>query len=115
MKTFGQKKLSDLLELLTQGKITTENSRQISKLIIEGDERMPIEIAKALGLIGEQFITPDINVIVEEIIKEHPEVVDQSRKTAATSPIMFLVKKSIEKLGRKEDPVLVQHLVIQAI
>jgi Asp-tRNA(Asn)/Glu-tRNA(Gln) amidotransferase B subunit len=53
MKTFGQKKLSEILELLTQSKITTENSRQIVRLIIDGDERMPIEIAKSLGLIGE--------------------------------------------------------------
>ena len=111
MKTFGQKKLSEILELLTQSKITTENSRQIVRLIIDGDERMPIEIAKSLGLIGEQFVAADINAVVEEILKEYPDVVAQSRKTTAASPIMFLVKKTIEKLGRKEDPVLVQYLV----
>lgn len=72
---------------------------------------MPIEIAKSLGLIGEQFISPDINDVVKEILKEFPDVVAKSRKTTAASPIMFLVKKTIEKLGRKEDPVLVQYLV----
>ncbi len=111
MKTFGQRKLAEILELLTESKITTENSRQIVKLIIDGDERMPIEIAKSLGLIGEQFIAPDINDVVLEILKEYPDVVAKSRKTSAASPIMFLVKKTIEKLGRKEDPVLVQYLV----
>lgn len=50
---FGPKKLLDLLTLIKDQQISTENGRVITQMITDGDERLPTEIADDLGFTGE--------------------------------------------------------------
>ena len=50
--TFGHKKLIELLEMVDNNSITVVNGKLVMNKIIDGDDRMPSEIAEDLGLIG---------------------------------------------------------------
>lgn len=115
MEQFGHKKLVDLLSLIKDQKISNENAKDITYLIINGDNRMPTDIAADLGFTGEVKISDDLKTAVESAVKNNPEIVQVYVKTNKASPLMKLVNQVIESLGRKADPVVIQHLLNQTI
>jgi Asp-tRNA(Asn)/Glu-tRNA(Gln) amidotransferase B subunit len=108
---FGPKKLLDLLTLIKDQQISTENGKVITKMITDGDERMPTEIAEALGFTGEVILPQDLLDAVSEVIKTNPQTVEQISLTTKASPIMALVNKTIDLVNRKCDPVMVRYLL----
>jgi len=44
-KSFGHKRLSDLIELIDDEKVNRNNAKEIAFKIVDGDTRMPSEIA----------------------------------------------------------------------
>jgi|LakMenE01Jun11ns_1017448.scaffolds.fasta_scaffold8534716_1 Asp-tRNA(Asn)/Glu-tRNA(Gln) amidotransferase B subunit len=72
---------------------------------------MPTDIAADLGFTGEVRISDDLKTAVETVVKNNPEIVEMYVKTSKASPLMKLVKQVIECLGRKADPVVIQHLL----
>lgn len=88
--------------------ISNEQGKEITQLIIDGDERMPKEIADSLGFLGEVLIGQDIKDAVTDVVKKNPEIVQLVLKTNKASPLMSLVKKVMEQINRKTDPVVVQ-------
>lgn len=93
---FGPKKLIDLLTLINESLISTENGRTITKLITQGDERMPSQIAEDKGFTGEVQISEDLKEAVADVMKNNPEIVEQIWLTNKASPVMALVKKVTE-------------------
>ena len=50
---FGHKKLVELLRLINDEEVSNANAKQIMMMIIDGDERDPVEIAEQLGFVGQ--------------------------------------------------------------
>ena len=53
MKTFGSKKLQDLLQIIQDGQISVANGKDVMMRVIDGDQSMPSQIAESLGYIGD--------------------------------------------------------------
>ena len=52
MNEFGHKRLVDLINLAKIGSVSLANCKQVMQLIVDGDTRMPTEIAEKLGFTG---------------------------------------------------------------
>ena len=50
--TFGHAKLTDLLQMVSDDRLTQVSGKLVMNRIIDGDERMPNVIAEDLGLVG---------------------------------------------------------------
>lgn len=84
-------------------------------MIIDGDERLPTEIAADMGFTGEVVIPQDLKDAAADVVKNNPEIVEQIWQTHKSSPIMALVNKVTESLNRKCDPVMIRHLLNEEI
>jgi len=69
MHTFGHHKLVDLLGLVRDKKVTTFNAKKIMRKVIEGDERMPNEIAESLGFTGEISQSEELVALVKKNVE----------------------------------------------
>lgn len=77
MHRFGPKKLLDLLTLIKDQQISTENAKTLTQVIIDGDERLPTEIAADMGFTGEVVIPQDLKDAAADVVKNNPEIVEQ--------------------------------------
>lgn len=68
---FGHKKLCDLITLVHEESVSAINAKKIMHMIIDGDERMPSQIAAEVGMIGKVEIGKELIGQVRECIKEH--------------------------------------------
>jgi len=66
--TLGHKKLTELLEIVDAGSMSVVNGKLVMRKIIEGDQRMPNEIAEDLGLVGQVVTSELVKTAVAQII-----------------------------------------------
>jgi len=57
-------------------------------MIIDGDGRMPKEIAESCGFTGEVKIAQEVKDAVNLVMSNNPEIVEKILKTKAASPVM---------------------------
>lgn len=72
---------------------------------------MPSEIAESLGFTGQVKIEQDIIEAITEVIVQNPQLVAKMQASKSASPSMKLVSMVLAKIGRKSDPVVIQHLI----
>lgn len=75
--------------------------------IVDGDTRMPTEIADQLGFTGPVITSAEVKTAVDKIFTENPHIVEKIQKTGNMGPVMSLVGKVMEALNRKGDPVVI--------
>lgn len=106
---FGYKKLMNLLEMVEDKKLTTTNGKKVMMEIIDGDKRMPNEIAAELGM---KMISGDsVKEAVEKIIEENQKVVQKIIKTDNKRPIMSLVGQVMKAVNRNGDAVEIKVMI----
>ncbi|MBI5139070.1 Asp-tRNA(Asn)/Glu-tRNA(Gln) amidotransferase subunit GatB [Candidatus Nomurabacteria bacterium] len=99
---------TELINLVTEGKISSRATKDILAMIVVKDES-PLEIATKKNLMQ----TSDegaLKVIVEKIIKENPEVV-ATYKGGKENAIMSLVGKVIKESNGSANPQVVIKLI----
>jgi Asp-tRNA(Asn)/Glu-tRNA(Gln) amidotransferase B subunit len=111
---FGHKKLCDLLMLLHHDQVTVANGKVVMQYIIDGDTRMPTEIAEELGLTTTVTIGQDVQDAVKEVVSANPDIVKKILD-GNDRPIMSLVGKAVKATNRRGDPVVIKSLIQDAI
>lgn len=114
MVKFGFKKLVELLTMLETGKVTAANGKLICMSIIDGDDRMPTEIAEDFGMTTSVNIEAEVQSAVQKVINEQPEIV-QKIKGGKPKAIMSLMGMVMKEVNRKGDPVVIKTLLETAI
>lgn len=66
--TFGHRKLTELLDMVSESKISVVNGKLVMTKIIDGDERMPSAIAEDLGLVGTVVTSEEVKNTATSII-----------------------------------------------
>lgn len=115
MYNFGHQRLVDLINLDKTGKVTQANCKQVMQLIVDGDTRMPSEIAESAGFTGGAQASKELKEIVQKIVDENKEIVQKVITSGKTGPIMSLVGTAMQITNRKSDPVVIKHLIIDMI
>jgi aspartyl-tRNA(Asn)/glutamyl-tRNA(Gln) amidotransferase subunit B len=92
---------SELINLISRGEITEKMAREVL-------EEMFIRGVRAESVIAEKGLTPihDVNALdrlVDEVIAEHPEVVEKIRGGSA-KPVDFLIGQVMRKTRGKANP-----------
>jgi Asp-tRNA(Asn)/Glu-tRNA(Gln) amidotransferase B subunit len=111
---FGHKKLVELLEMLDNDQVTAANGKMIAWTIIDGDERMPSQIAEDLGLTTSVTISEDIQTAVKKVLEENADIVEKI-KGGNDRPVMALVGKVMKEVSRQGDPVVIKTLIVDSI
>ena len=57
---FGHKKLAELITMVSDQEITVANAKQVMMAIIDGDARMPSEIAEEQGFVGTIITSEEV-------------------------------------------------------
>ena len=107
---FGHKKLMELITMVHEQTITVSNAKQVMMAIIDGDERMPSDIAEDSGFVGGPEINDEVKAAVDEAIANNPEIVAKIL-AGNDRPIMSLVGKVMKAVNRRGDPVVVKKLL----
>lgn len=115
MYNFGHQRLVDLINLDKMGRVTLANCKQVMQLIVDGDTRMPSEIAETQGFTGGAQASKELKEIVTKIVEENKEIVQKVIATGKTGPIMSLVGTVMQVTNRKSDPVVIKHLIIDMV
>ena len=100
--------------LLHNEEVTVANGKMIAMQIIDGDDRMPKEIADDLGLTKSVTIDQEVQDAVGKIITENPDIV-QKIMDGNDRPIMSLVGKVMSAVNRRGDPVVIKSLLTEQI
>lgn len=58
--TFGHKKLAELITLVNEETVNVANGKQIMMRIIDGDQRLPSQIAAELGMTGKVELSKEL-------------------------------------------------------
>ena len=113
-ENFGHKKLVELITMDHEQSITTANALQVMMVIIDGDTRMPTEIAEEHGFVGGPVTTDEVRNAVTACIND-PNNVDIVNKIMGGNdrPIMALVGRVMKAVNRRGDPVVIKQLLTE--
>ena len=114
-RNFGQRRLSELLLLVQKNELTVANGKQVMMQIVDGDKRMPSEIAEDMGLLGGQTTGSEIAEAVKEVTDNNEPIIIKVIKTGKEGPIMSLVGKVMKAVNRKGDPIEIRILIEEVI
>ena len=67
--------------------------------IIDGDERMPSEIAEDLGLVGQVVVSDTVKTTTAQIIAQHADLLDQCIREDDERPLMTIVSAVMASLN----------------
>ena len=109
-ENFGHKKLFELITMVHEQSITVANAKQVMMAIIDGDERMPSQIAEDSGFVGGTMTSEEVTQAVEDAIRDNPDIVAKILG-GNDRPIMSLVGKVMKAVNRRGDPVVVKKLL----
>lgn len=112
--SFGHKKLCELILLIHNDEVTVANGKLIMMQIIDGDTRMPQEIADDLGLTRSVTIDQEVQDAVNVIVSENQEIIKKILD-GNDRPIMSLVGKVMKAVNRRGDPVVIKSLLQDAV
>lgn len=113
--TFGHKKLAELITLVNEETVNVANGKQIMMRIIDGDQRLPSQIAAELGMTGKVELSKELIAQVKEVVDSNPEVVKKVIKSGKQGPVMHLVGIIMKAHGNRADPVMIKHMIEQEI
>jgi Asp-tRNA(Asn)/Glu-tRNA(Gln) amidotransferase B subunit len=83
--------------------------------IIDGDTRMPNQIAEDSGFMVGATTSDDVKNAVEKAIAENLDIVEKILVTGNDRPVMSLVGKVMRDVNRTGDPVLIKKLLLEQI
>ena len=92
------------------GQLSPLNGKEIAYIIIDGDCRSPLEIAKEKGMLGASK-NLDIQGIIDEIIANNKSTVEKIMSSKKEGPVMFLVGQVMKKIKKQGDPKEIQRLI----
>ena len=122
--TFGHKKLTELLDMVSESKISVVNGKRVMRKIIEGDDRMPATIAEDLGLVGTIVISEEVRNTANEIIAQNTDILDECIREDDYRKLMTIVgkvmhvlnpRKRWDKINQIGDPVVIKGMVLDAL
>ena len=92
------------------------NAKQVMMKIVDGDERMPREIAEEQGFVGGAQLGHEVVEAVNRAIAdaENAAVVEKILQ-GNERPIMSLVGKVMKSVNRRGDPVVIKKLLQEGI
>jgi aspartyl-tRNA(Asn)/glutamyl-tRNA(Gln) amidotransferase subunit B len=99
--------LSDLVELISSGKITRLSAKNALQEIVKTGKPVA-EIVSQIGL-GKISNESELEKIIDEIIKQEPSAVIQAKENPQT--INYLVGKVMQKTKGKADPIITLTLL----
>ena len=105
-QTFTQRKLSQIIDLVSSSKLSLINAKEIAFRIIDGETRDPVKIAEAENLL-ESSELKSINafdIIIDEVLSSNKATVDKIKESGKDGPVMFLVGQVMKKINKKGDP-----------
>ena len=114
-RSFGQRRLSELLLLVQNDELTVANGKQVMFKIIDGDKRMPAEIAEELGIKGGNVTGNEIKDVVDKVTEENQAIIIKVIETGKDGPVMSLVGKVMKAVNRKGDPIEIRIMIEEAI
>ena len=83
--------------------------------IIDGDKRMPAEIAEELGIKGGNVTGNQIKDVVDQVTEENQAIVIKVIETGKDGPVMSLVGKVMKAVNRKGNPIEIRIMIEEAI
>ena len=106
------KMLSDMIKLVENGTISTEQAKQVFNMILE-EEKEPLVIVKEHGM--EQISDEDtLRKMVNEVLDNNQTQLEQY-KSGKTNLIGFFVGQTLKKSAGKANPSIVNKLVNEEI
>lgn len=115
-QNFGHKKLVELINMVHNQSVTMANAKQIMMNIIDGDQRMPKEIAEDHGFVGGSQLGQEvIEAVSRAIIDPSNAAVIEKIVQGNERPVMSLVGKVMKAVNRKGDPVVIKQLLLEGI
>lgn len=115
-ENFGHKKLVELITMVHEQKITVANAKQVMFAIVDGDERMPSEIAEDQGFVGRTNLTQEVQSAVDAAVSDSSNYdVIQKIVGGNDRPIMAIVGQVMKAVNRRGDPVIIKKLISEAI
>jgi len=92
--------------------ITAGNAKQVMMAIIDGDSRMPSEIAEEHGFMGGIATSDEVKAVVSEVLANEDNA-NIIAKVAGGNPrpVMALVGQVMRIVNRKGDPVVIKKLL----
>lgn len=108
-ESFGYRKLMNLLEMVEDKRLTTTNGKVVMMAIIDGDKRMPNEIADELGM---KMVSGDsVQLAVQSVMERNGSVVEKILKTGNNRPVMSLVGQVMKAVNRNGDAVEIKVMI----
>lgn len=113
---FGHKKLAELITMVSEQDITVANAKQVMMAIIDGDVRMPSEIAEEQGFVGTMITSEEVRSAVNQVLSD-PENASVIKKVQEGNnrPVMSLVGKVMKSVNRRGDAVVIKKLLEEGI
>ena len=80
--------------------------------IIDGDERMPAQIAADQGFTGIEVTSTEVQDAVEEVLNDPSNAgIIEKIQAGNDRPVMSLVGKVMKAVNRRGDPVMIKTLI----
>jgi len=111
---FGHKRMCELITMIKEEAVNSINAKEIMKRIVDGETKMPSEIAKESGFVGEVVTSDEVKKAVANAIQENSDIVKKI-KDGNRGPLMSLVGKVMRATNRRADPVVVKYLLEQEL
>lgn len=97
--TFGHKKLAQLLEYVSDDRISVANGKLVMNNIIDGDTRMPGEMAEDLGLVGSVVTSEVVKTATAAVLAQSGETLDECIREDDERPLMKIVSHVMSSLN----------------
>lgn len=109
---FGHKKLYELILMVHEQEITVGNAKHVMMAIIDGDSRMPGEIAEEQGFMGGPITSDEVKTAVTGVLNngDNAKIIEKIINGNGR-PVMALVGQVMRQVNRKGDPVAIKKLL----
>ncbi len=105
---FSPKDLAEMIQMIIKGQISGKIAKEIlPELLANGGSPKKLVETKGLGMISD---TKEITLIVEELLKSHPDEV-QAFRGGKKKLLGFFVGQLMKKTGGKADPKLANQIL----
>lgn len=104
--------LSDLVKLISEGKISSKQAKDVFLDIVETNAS-PIDVANKLGIVQMSDENAIMNLVIEAL-NENPQAIEDF-KNGKDRAVGFLVGQIMKKSRGKANPAMTSKLVIQEL
>ena len=101
--------------MVQNNEINVANAKIVMMKIIDGERKMPLEIAEDLGIAGKQLGNEELRDKVNEVMSQNGKILEKIIKTGNDGPIKALVGKVMKATNRKGDPQKIKVLIEEVI